>query len=318
MKITLILTLLLFGINVFSQKSKEKKPNATWEYYLNLSKENCPEAFYILSNVKAGEFYSSYGLSSTQNELERVRRLEMVVHEACHGLNDDISDKVKFTYGYFIEPGKIINVPIQKVYNSYELNKVIPDSIQEKIHRYETYIGEKQLFLGAQKYGIYGLLDEFCAYYNGALCQFEMRSWYEKQYGYKVPEPWVSYYIQNIGTHVAAFYDFRLFMAWYLDYAKKEHPEDYKIISEDVKLKETFALLYNRFEKLAQNYEKEVYSIEKILNENGSKVRVDKNFFQTTHTDKPTYGSGHFLGQIAWLKTLSKNEVQDMLNLFMN
>lgn len=317
MKIVLTFTILLLFSFANAQKNKSKKPNTTWEYYLKLSKENSPQAYYILSNVTKGESYAAYGGNSNQDELERVRKFATVVHEACHGLDFDINEQVNFTYGYFIEPGKTMNVPIQKVYSSNELNKIIPDSIQKKIHRYETYIGDKQVFLGAQKDGFYGLLEEFCAYYNGALCQFEMRSWYEKKYGYKVPEPWVSYYIQNIGSSVEAFYDFRLFMAWYLDYAKKKHPDDYKLITEDVKLKETFVLLYTRFEKLAQDYEKEVYSIEKILNENGSKVKVDKDFFHIIYADKATYGSGHFLGKIAWMKTLSKTEVQEMLNVFM-
>lgn len=322
-RLSIIFTIVfpLLAIGCFAQnnklngaKKKDKKSGSGWAFYQQITKEYCPEAYYILNHVSKGKTYAAYG-GSGAGEDGWIGNFTTVVHEACHGLNWDIGRQNNVWEGYFIDPGKTIAVNSDKVYNSIELNKIVPDSLKEKIYRYKTYIGVKQRWLASQTKGIYGLLDEFTAYYHGALAAYELKPWYEKKFGFTDPKPWIQNYIQDIGAQITAFYEFRIFIAWYLDYSRKKYPEQYKKIMDNKNLREAFTLLYDRFEKLAQQYEKEVYSTEKLFKEKGFDVRVEEKYFEI-YEKGASHGYGHFFEEINWLKILYTPELATILKNF--
>ena len=136
-----------------NSKSKEKV-NQKWDLYLKTTKAYCPDAYYILSNVSKGEYWASFGHNSTNDTSIVIYNLGTVVHEACHGFNLDIARKQGLLQGYFIDSQKTIAVEKTEVYNSHELDKVIPDSMQKKIQRYDTYVGKREHDLASQTDGI--------------------------------------------------------------------------------------------------------------------------------------------------------------------
>ncbi|MES2587626.1 MAG: hypothetical protein V4622_01525 [Bacteroidota bacterium] len=302
----------------YSQKinsTGEKKANPKWDLYLNTCKTYCTDAYYILSNVSRSEYWASFGPNSTNDTSRIIYNLETVVHEATHGFNLDIARKQGLLQGYFVNPQKMIAVEKTEVYNSHKLDKVIPDSLQKKIQRYNTYVGKREYNLASQTDGIYGLLDEFSAYYQGSLVLFNLKPWYEATYGYSSPNPWTEKYLPQIGGNVAAFYEFRILMAWYLEYSKAKYPEQYKKIMANTGLREAFTLLYDQFEKLANDYESEVTQTALILNEKGFKVLVDKKYI-TIYLKNSSTGQGHYLDEFSKLNTIFTPQLAAVLKEF--
>ena len=290
----------------------------SYEFVMDLMKEYSPDTYHMLTNMSKPRQYSG-ALGSDPSESVVMHHIGMFVHESCHDYDFDINQREKMAdEGYFIDPKNEIPVHFDKVFSSYELNKVVPDSLKKKIQRYNTYIGDKQRVLGAQKNGIYGLMEEMCAYYRGAVAYFDLKPWYEKTYGYTNADPWVKDFIPNAGGDLTGFYEFRIYMAWYLDYAKKNYPEQYKAILANDAFRKAFTLLYDNCLKLAELYEKEVYIVEKKLNDNGQKVVVEEKYFEIHKPGEPIHGYGHHLEAIRFLKELFTPELEASLMVLRN
>ncbi|HET6992848.1 MAG TPA: hypothetical protein VFJ43_16050, partial [Bacteroidia bacterium] len=157
-----------------------------------------------------------------------------MIHESTHTFNNQDS--------YLIIPGIAIKVDRTSAYKSCEFKSIVPADAPAKIFRYGTYVGDSSI-VSANVSGIYGLMDEFSAYENGTRADvIAAKSALEK--GDTVLAR--TFLSQAQGTYFA-YYEFNLFIAWYLHYAKKSHPDVYKETAANTNLRITYTMIDQEF-----------------------------------------------------------------------
>lgn len=208
-------------------------------------------------------------------ELELVNSFSTVIHELLHGFNTSEDGG----YFYFVEPGIRCFVKEGKYFSSKELNTYVRKGIQDSVFRYQLYIGANQEAIGpggkpqsgrfeepgvSVIKGIYGLLEEYNAYYYGSLAAYESYPYYVKTFGEEDEDGMKDYKHEVLGD-ILAYYEFHLFFGWYMNYAKGKHPDVYQDILSNKPLRVVFTLLESKFSQLVKNAMERIEAInEKI------------------------------------------------------
>ena len=130
------------------------------------------------------------------------------------------------------------------------------------MYRYDTYIGDGNREISSKKDGIYGLLDEFCAYYHGIRCDLDLSEAGILKSHIPVQTSWSKntrqgtrsgYTIQTMESNMLdSYYEFRLFISWYLQYAHEQYPDIYQSIYENRQFREAYTLLDYLFAGMVQ------------------------------------------------------------------
>lgn len=113
------------------------------------------------------------------------------------------------------------------------------------------HLCRRRLGTSSQKNGIYGMVEEFNAYYHGTKAGYELRPYYESFC--QDTDCWQDY-LANIYSPLYAYHEFRLFIAWYLKYAQKKHPKVYQDCMRNENLKVAFTLTNNAYKQLIADY----------------------------------------------------------------
>jgi hypothetical protein len=253
-----LLILFAFNLNlavILAQNNKyiSTQFNSTYQksaFLLYLTKNYSSNAFSIL-NRKRYDFYTKWAEGKTHRQI--LKDYATVIHETCHSVNDDIGGFMG--RGFYISPLIEIKVSKKMVFKSSELDKTIPEHWKNHIFRYKTYIqgieGDEEI--SSIYDGIYGLVDEFDAYYQSTKAVVELYDYYKTIASNTEPYYW-SMYLSNCYSSIFAYYEFRLFIAWYLRYAKKNYPGIYQSIIRNKALKIVYTLIDNGYEKVIQQY----------------------------------------------------------------
>lgn len=286
-----------------------------WEFFLRLAATHSPDAHEVLSEMRDEESKFAAYLDGATTVEGMMNEFDTFIHETTHGYEWKIEGATFMTTGYYIGPGTHVVVQRTPVYNSNELNRFVPDSLQEKIFRYGVYVGDKSN-VSSQVHGIYGMLNEFSAYYHQTQFAADLRPWFEQRFGFSDETPWTDYYFNAMGNGVVAFYEFRLFMGWYLVYAKAHHPEMYEELMNNTQMRVAFTLLYRQFKSQADNYSNQLEYVTGRMQDAGLNASVEEGFLRVYDEGGGYTGSGVFTEEIAWLKTLFKGEVVAELKKF--
>ncbi|MFN6037579.1 MAG: hypothetical protein ACK452_03855, partial [Bacteroidota bacterium] len=123
----------------------------------------------------------------------------------------------------FINPQVTAELKYLNIFPTCEINKIVSKETQKKIFRFETYLSIDNP-VSANKSGILGLLDEYSAYQTGTT--FGLQAAEKLFFEGKIDEAEIQY--QKACASYFANYEFSLFIAWYLEYAKQYKPEIYK------------------------------------------------------------------------------------------
>ena len=219
----------------------------------------CPDVPAILDYTKKPKQYTKW--TDGTSYASQLISYSTVVHETCHGKNHAIGG---FTdtldqEGIFVSKDIQIRIPKTALYKTDELETVITEEQKEEIFRLRTYVlnqkdnGKKSVLpLNSVTHGIFGLLDEFTAYYHGTKASLEIYNYYKTVYADN-PDKLIDVFSKN-SSDVYAYYEFRLFIAWYLKYAKEKHPEVYESCLKNKQLREAFTLVDQAYEKTVKNY----------------------------------------------------------------
>ena len=156
-----------------------------------------------------------------------------VVHESTHEFNGA---------AYLVIPGIAITVEPTATFHSSEFKKIVPADAAAKLFRYNTYVGDSAV-VSSNTSGIYGLLDEFSAYENGTRADVLAAKTALEKGDTALAKNFLS---QAEGTYFA-YYEFNLFMAWYLHYAKTNQPEIYKSTMANTNLRLAYTLIDQQF-----------------------------------------------------------------------
>ncbi|MES0491908.1 MAG: hypothetical protein ABUK01_18075 [Leptospirales bacterium] len=168
-----------------------------------------------------------------------------------------------------------------KYYDSKKMTAILPAK-KFKGLRYDTYIvgGEYSV---SRQFGIYGLLNEYHAYYHGNKINHGMN------------EDGVYKDLSNAYT---AFPEFTLFILKYMQFAKKRYPAIYKTMMKEKETLETFIRIHDKFEPifcdlaLSKNeFDKSIYNYKNIgeTTYKGRSCSVTLKMYETTDTKKTYY-----------------------------
>jgi len=230
------------------------------DFLLFLAKNYSSNSLTILNSEKSFKEYTVYARGSSHREM--VDDYTTVIHESLHGYDMtksmDLWSKYVFDENapakswnvYFHSAQTEIVVPQFSTYKSTELNKVILREWQKEIFRYSTYVGDGS-GVSSQEDGIYGMVEEFNAYYQGTKAGYELRPYYQSFC--QETDCWQDY-LANISSTVYAYHEFRLFIAWYLKYAQQKHPKVYQDCLKNENLKVAFTLTNNAYKQLIADY----------------------------------------------------------------
>jgi len=255
------LFVLLQNISSAQEKTYATKEKRKQFYNLLVEKYASDDVKKIWLSDKQTSIFDQW--VSGKKETELINDYATVIHELYHHncvLTSNSEQR------YIINKDIEIDVPLTEVYKSTELNKIVRKEQQDSIARYVMYVGGKNEFLGLKtnlintneenmiasvQYGIYGMLEEFAAYYYGANASLQLYDFFAKEKLWK--EPYEAYDFKHLVTSDAiAYYEFRIFMANYLLYAQKKYPEIYKELYANKPLRVAYTLLTDKFTQLCE------------------------------------------------------------------
>lgn len=289
--------------------SDEKKA----KFYLELCKKYSPDAFEILNSDTAHSFtrYASKGITA----LDLLSDINTVVHETCHGYNWILGTVDGWNHdGFFISTKCKIGCKKGSFFKSSVLNDVVPLEQQQKIFRYKTYVsGESDNSSTLQ--GVYGFVDEFAAYYHGSKIDLELLPYYETLCPYSDAQCWVRKYLSNVESTLYAYYEFRLFIAWYLIYAEQYEKKTFDELISNQNLRLAFTLLEVEFKKLIDNYFLTRQKVVEKMTNAGVKIKIDSEYINIVEGNGSS-GNGIPDDDIAYLKTLYTAKENLMLERF--
>lgn len=291
--------------NVLAEKSSEEKASdakgtsdsvpawnaeVTAENVLLLLKHFDQDGYFLVDQgYKMGDDILSYynhsiDLLFGQESPQLMDCLGVVVHEEFHSYVGD-TQKDKWTdMKFYLGNGRSLIVPITEVFNTSEMAESVPD--QCRTSRYSTYISEPQEDLGANVYGAYGLLNEFCAYQWEINNDTKMYEYYDK-YSDDAAD-WTEY-ISHCENQKQAYAEFKYYILHYLSFAKEHHPDVYKGIMENSQFRKVYRIAERRFSKRIKNYEKSLDHLQATLEQEGYTVERTKENFQYHKQDGNTY-----------------------------
>lgn len=233
-------------------KNKEIKKEFAKVFFFNNIKKYEPTYLCVIEesfcgpgcyNSLVGGKIVDWNGDTTYNEL--INDCSTMIHETTHKFNHigGYNWKTKlWTERVLIEPGISISYEQTQTFHSELFISIVPKEATKKIFRYELYVG-KGAWPSANLSGIYGLMNEFSAYRNGTRSGIEGTKTAIKL---KDTEKIKVFQQQAIGEYFA-YYEFRLFIAWYLEYAEKNKPDIYKKIMANNNLRIAFTLLDDGF-----------------------------------------------------------------------
>ena len=222
-------------------------------------KKWCPEYMLLVDSAYCGPgCYNSMAgnkmiMYAGDTNIRFPDELETLIHESTHHYNKEVWEWGKnLNHRYMITPGHDLWARHTKLYASCEFIAIVPKDAPAKIFRYGLYVGPDS-HVSANSWGIYGMMDEFSAYYNGSRSAWIGYQLAKSRGDKKSMEIFEQ---RCLGTYFA-WYEFRTFAGWYLTYAKLKHPDVYKETMENRDIAKVFAELDREFGDLAAKAEKE-------------------------------------------------------------
>lgn len=236
--------------NVTKEKSRipstsysEMAINAAKRYFLNTTLNYARGYNTILeSNYTGPGIYSTYidgklvPWNQDTSDAALFGELNTVVHESIHMSNIN---------HYVIVPGIAIQVNRTETCRSSDFNIIVPRDLQQQIFRWGTYVSRSSN-TSSNISGIYGMMDEFSAYMNGTRASLMAAARFATEGNYAKAD----IQLDHASRTYFAWYEFRLFTAWYLHYTQQNHSEIYNKIMENNNLRLTYTLIDNEFEKI--------------------------------------------------------------------
>jgi len=171
-----------------------------------------------------------------------IAEFETIIHESTHSKNT--------RDGIYLGPNKYLlftdaeKNDVQYFYKSELIAEFLPVDAEEKIFRFETYIGEGS-GVSANLSGIFGLMDEYSAYQNG--CSAALVA-YDNALQEKDTTLAITFFKDALATYYA-YYEFNSFIGAYLKYGKSKEPVIYQKIMNNSTLRRAYTINTIEFEK---------------------------------------------------------------------
>jgi len=187
--------------------------------------------------------------------------LGTTIHEAFHALEGSLSYYLinenqpetfsrKDDYNsYFTVHDQPILAKRTEVFNSHQLKEKIPKDL--RAFRYKRYIAQASR-VSAQVHGIYGLMEEWNAYYLGNRTSVDLYSYYLEK-AKKNPKEMLKY-VHQVGGSYFAYYEFKYFILKYLEHCRYRHKEQYQALMQNMALRKAFTQIDAAFSNLIAEF----------------------------------------------------------------
>jgi peroxiredoxin len=202
-----------------------------------------PDGYYILDEYyKAPTSYDGQSNSGDDDftawihgnsEQDVIKSLNTVVHEMDHGYTGRLYLKLlreankpagDGNYSaFYLGGGETRLVRHSDVFVTSEINAEYPKNLITS--RYETYVHPSERDMGSQQNGVYGLLDEWNAYYNGTRTSFDLCNYYRDKRNNAAG--WAEFFADYYSTFYA-YLEFKSYILVYMMHAKKNYPLLYR------------------------------------------------------------------------------------------
>lgn len=312
------------------------------ETVLQLLKDYSPTGYYIVSRylnapteVNFNDGTAKYSFKSNKNKIteflegntEKEIRMSIgtLVHEFCHGYTSSLlryqlleERQIPLVLGnncqtYYIGGNANIIIKKAQTFPTREIASSISESL--RTFRFKLYVDSESPYLGTQIDGIYGLLNEFNAYYHGIKASVDLYPYYRDNLG-PDPEKWVDYFIDVNGQYFA-YQEFKFFILKYLQYAETNHVEIYRNIINNQKFCKAFLAIDQNFATLIRDYFQIKEEIFKSLRTEGYTITQDAKFDNIRRRQPYFYrGISHQLSSCNLLQNeLAKAEYQTIIKV---
>ncbi len=190
-------------------------------------------------------------------EEEVVASLPTIVHKINHGYTSLLAfremEKERIDNPgnrhelFYIRKNKSILVPRTRVFNSSELDQIIP----KKFHTSRYFYIHPSSGLKSHLQGIYGLVDEWNAYYHGTKTAVELFDYFNKK-----PDKRQQFirYLKTINNQYTAYAEFKYYILNYLLYAKQSYPDIYKSLMNNKPLMDAIVQINTHYKNINRTY----------------------------------------------------------------
>ncbi|MCE7996653.1 MAG: hypothetical protein HEP71_32105 [Roseivirga sp.] len=217
-----------------------------------------------------------------------IESLNTVVHETMHGFTSryayvllQASGANNYDFGddysaFFLDKDDIYLVKHTEVFTSNKLKQKIPKAL--RTFRFNPYITPKDNNLGSQIQGIYGLMDEWNAYYHGTKTAYDLFEYYKD----KANDNNKVYleHVSNLAGTYFAYYEFKYYILKYLELAKSDYPDVYKGIMANTNLRKAYTDIDNHFSALLGQFEERLDTIENLVtSDNYTSVHREDGYY---------------------------------------
>ena len=264
MKKSILLVLLLFPILLFPQKMSKEAQDYKYLVMEYANNYLTPIQKDILQNHYCGpESYStSIGgkhvpWDKETSDSKVLDEISTIVHESTHKFCRSGSWN---SMNFIVSDSRFISVPKTEIFKSYLIvNDMLRRNPKVKdMFRFDTYVDDGETGnVGSNVGGIYGLMNEYCAYYNGALSALILYEVFKDKHSENDEEE-MSFRIteKNLAlkamSEASAFYQFNSFIGAYLIYAKENYNEVYTDIINNSFLVESYSTVTESFSVIAE------------------------------------------------------------------
>ena len=262
--------------------------------FLDLIKRFSPEGYFAVNRVRhiakkrCGEYGNEYvwylsGIKKGKPQVkpgfkEMLNDLPTAIHETVHSFvggahwfDDSLliggaSNKNSYffknpPYGRIsisMDGKSVYYIPRTKTFVSRKITPYIKNKIVLKEIRYKTYIDPASPYHVTQQFGVYGLLNEFFAYYHSVLASTNIIVKVpQKKRRIAMPE-WGknSFIITSNNNSYISYLQFKLYILTYFRVAQKKYPAIYSGLMNNKKLLKGFVVIEKRFRKQYEKYRK--------------------------------------------------------------
>ncbi|NPV02534.1 MAG: hypothetical protein HPY53_14260 [Brevinematales bacterium] len=257
--------------------------------------------------------YQEYIHGSTP--IDRIGCLSTAVHEMNHGFTKQYSylilrdtgeyDYMYNYYTYCIDEQETVLVSFGKTFPCGELNKFVPQKLQT--FRFEVYVYPSHKYQSTQMNGIFALLDEYNAYYHGAMTVYSLFDYFRTEL--EQDDTTWGEYIRGIVSTYSAYAEFRYWILAYLLYAKEKHPSIYKDIMDNQVFRQVFAKIDERYTSLISAIDERIEEVAALLRSLGYKSGIENGNFRLENSyiglDRTAYD--------LLMKEMGKSEYRNIL-----
>ena len=252
----LLLCFIISAIPCYNTDAASKPPSfnaaLTDDNMMKLLKAYDSDAYYFVSRTrKKGSTFGTW-MAGSENLAEAAT---VTVHEEFHKYTHTFYKfdwDTGFSDKYYLGKKKNIYVSETNLFKTETVTKNLPK--QYRTFRYDTYVS-KGSSVSANQNGVYGLLNEFSAYYWGMHVDYALYPYYDANV--KSGAGWHHFensYINNRDAY-AEFYYWTLV---YLEFARVKKPKVYKDIMNNKNYIITFDKMQKAYVSLMKKYEKKL------------------------------------------------------------